>query len=42
VHGDYLVFVQTQSRPHYLVEIYDVLLAENMRQFFTGVWDEIN
>ncbi len=41
VHGDYLVFVQTQERPHYLVEIYDVLLAENMRQFFTGVWDEI-
>lgn len=41
VHGDYLILVQTQERPHYLVEIYDVLLAENMRQFFAGVWDEI-
>ncbi len=41
VHGDYLILVQTRERPHYLVEIYDNLLAENMRQFFSGVWDEI-
>lgn len=41
VHGDYLILVQTRERPHYLVEIYDSLLANNMRQFFAGVWDEI-
>jgi len=41
VHGDYLLLVQTQKRPHYLVEIYDVLLAENMREFFTGIWEQI-
>jgi predicted transcriptional regulator len=40
VHGDYLILVQTGQRPHYLVEIYDKLLAENMREFFAGVWDE--
>jgi len=40
VHGDYLILVQTRSRPHYLVEIHDVLLASNMRQFFNGVWEK--
>ncbi len=41
VHGDYLILVQTRERPHYLVEIFDELLAQNMRQFFSGVWEEI-
>ena len=41
VHGDYLILVQTRQRPHYLVEIYDSLLAENMRKFFSGVWETI-
>ena len=41
VHGDYLIMVYTRKRPHYLVEIYDALLAANMREFFKGVWDEI-
>lgn len=41
VHGDYLLLVQTRARPHYLVEIYDELLAKNMREFFNGVWDKL-
>jgi predicted transcriptional regulator len=41
VHGDYLILVQTRARPHYLVEIYDALLADNMRKFLSGIWDEI-
>jgi predicted transcriptional regulator len=41
VHGDYFIMVYTQKRPHYLVEIYDSLLAENMREFFKGVWQEL-
>ena len=41
VHGDYLILVQTQKRPHYLVEIYDELLAQNIRQFFAGAWEQI-
>ncbi len=41
VHGDYLILVQTGTRPHYLVEIYDQLLAQNMREFFKGVWDKL-
>ncbi len=42
VHGDYLIMVQTRERPHYLVEIYDKLLSENMKHFFSGVWEKIN
>lgn len=41
VHGDYLLLVQTRERPHYLVEIYDQLLAANMREFFNGAWEQI-
>jgi sugar-specific transcriptional regulator TrmB len=41
VHGDYLILVQTGERPHYLVEIYDQLLSENMREFFSGTWEQI-
>jgi sugar-specific transcriptional regulator TrmB len=41
VHGDYLILVQTRTRPHYLVEIYDQLLASNMREFFKGIWEQI-
>jgi len=41
VHGDYLILVQTRQRPHYLVEIYDQLLAKNMREFFYGVWEQM-
>lgn len=42
VHGDYLILVSTRERPHYLVEIYDALLADNIRKFFKGVWEQIN
>jgi sugar-specific transcriptional regulator TrmB len=41
VHGDYLIMVYTQNRPHYLVEINDPLLAQNMRDFFAGIWEKV-
>lgn len=42
VHGDYVLMVYTKSRPHYLIEIYDIVLADNMRKLFAGIWNEIS
>lgn len=39
--GDYLVMIVTATRPHYLVEIHDTVLAHNMREVFKGIWEEI-
>lgn len=38
VAGEYLIMVQTQVRPHYLVEIHDAVLARNQRELFKGLW----
>jgi len=38
VVGDYLLMAQTRMRPHYLVEIYDEVLARNQRALFKGLW----
>ena len=40
VVGDYVLMVQTRVRPHYLVEIYDEVLARNQRALFKGLWDK--
>lgn len=37
VCGDYLVMTSTSNKPHYLVEIHDVVLAQNMREVFKGI-----
>jgi len=36
--GDYILMVQTNVRPHYLVEIHDAVLARNQRELFHGLW----
>lgn len=41
VMGDYVVMIAANKRPHYLVEIYDETLAQNMRAVFKGLWEEI-
>jgi len=41
VAGDYLIMIVTNQKPHYLVQIYDVRLAENMRELFKGIWEGI-
>lgn len=41
VIGDYVLMAQTRSRPHYLVEIYDSVLARNQRQVFKMMWSII-
>ena len=39
-HGDYVIMIVTNQRPHYLVEIHDVTLAHNMRELFKGIWEQ--
>lgn len=39
VAGDYILMVRTREKPHYLVEIYDPVLARNQRQLFKMLWD---
>lgn len=41
VMGDYVLFLVSREHPHYLVEINDAVMAENMRQLFKGMWEEI-
>lgn len=38
VVGDYLVMISTARKPFYLVEIYDELMADNMREVFRNMW----
>lgn len=41
VIGDYIIMVQAREHPHYLVEIYDSVLARNQRQLFKNLWSVI-
>ncbi|MEJ0001684.1 MAG: helix-turn-helix domain-containing protein [bacterium] len=41
VLGDYVLFCVTNQHPHYLVEIHDAVMAENLREMFKGMWEEI-
>ncbi len=38
VLGDFVFIANTQSKPHYIVEINDAVIAENMRNIFKGFW----
>lgn len=38
VYGEYLCFLNLKEKPNYLIEIYEPLLAENMRLFFKTLW----
>ena len=42
VLGEYVVFIMSKQRPHYIVEIRDAIYAENMREIFRSIWPEIN
>lgn len=41
VMGNYLIMAITRQRPHYMVEIYDEVMAHNMREVFKNIWQEI-
>lgn len=41
VLGDYVLFCVTIQHPYYLVEIHDAVMAENLRQVFRAIWEEL-
>jgi predicted transcriptional regulator len=41
VLGDYIFFCITNEHPHYLVEIHDAVMADNLREMFKGMWNKI-
>jgi sugar-specific transcriptional regulator TrmB len=38
--GDYLIMIYTREHPFYLIEIYNPVLADNMREVFKQLWKE--
>lgn len=36
--GEYVVFIMSKQRPHYLVEIHDAVYAQNIREVFRNLW----
>ena len=38
--GDYLIMIYTHEHPFYLIEIYNPVLADNMREIFKQLWNE--
>jgi sugar-specific transcriptional regulator TrmB len=39
--GDYIIMIVSKDNPHYLVEIYDKVLAHNLREVFKQLWKKI-
>lgn len=39
VAGDYVINIITSHKPHYLVEIKDAVMAENLREMLKGMWE---
>ncbi len=42
VVGEFIIMISTAQHPHYLVEIHDAILAENMRTTFKGIWQSLS
>ncbi|KND46912.1 MAG: Transcriptional regulator, TrmB [Parcubacteria bacterium C7867-004] len=41
VIGDYIVMINTRTKPFYLVEIHDKLMAHDQREVFRNLWDMV-
>lgn len=39
--GDYLVMINTRTKPFYLVEIHDKLMAHDQREVFKNLWEMV-
>ena len=39
--GDYIVLVNTDKQPYYLIETRDRILSQNMRQLFQTIWNKV-
>lgn len=42
VMGDYIAMINTQHHPFSLIEIHDAMMAENLRQLFSGIWNSLS
>lgn len=40
VVGNYVLFLVTQQRPYYMVEIHDSVIAHNVRELFKDIWSQ--
>lgn len=38
VIGDYILMIMTREHPHYLIEIHDRVMANNLREMFKAIW----
>ncbi len=41
IGGDYIIMIYTKNRPFYLIEIYNPVMADNLREVFKNLWEEI-
>lgn len=41
IAGDFIIMIYTQNRPFYLIEIYNPVMAHNLREVFKNLWKEI-
>ena len=42
VLGDYIVFIMSNTKPYYMIEIHDRVMAHNLRQTFKLLWDNLD
>lgn len=42
VMGNYIAMINTQHHPFSLIEIHDAMMADNLRQLFSGIWNSLN
>lgn len=41
VVGEYILMIMTREHPHYLIEIHDRVMADNLREMFKAIWEMI-
>lgn len=41
VMGNYIAMINTKHHPFSLIEIHDAMMAENLRQLFSGIWKSL-
>ncbi len=41
VMGSFITMINTKQHPYSLIEIHDAMMAENLRQLFSGIWNTL-
>jgi predicted transcriptional regulator len=41
VLGDYIIYAMTDSKPYYMIEIHDRVMAHNLREVFKMLWEKV-